>query len=245
MRICLVSSEHGWWGGIGYETRRLATMLAGTHHEVTLIQAGSDPNNNPRLAPSAGVREVFAQASPDLARIDFACDLHRNSAAVMEAIEGAYEGGSAPDYLEVIDYHANGLVPLQARQTGHPLPRDTLIGVRAAATVELLSVHDGTLYQPGIELMAALEREQFRLADRLIWRGGDTLNVYRRFYGDIDLPEAVFIPPPFERPSSPPTPESHDMIARSRSSLSAGCSVSRAPSTWSKRAWASTMTTGG
>ena len=210
MRICLVSSEHGWWGGIGYETRRLATMLAGTHHEVTLIQAGSDPSSNPRPAPSAGVREVFARPSPDLARIDFACDLHRNSAAVMEAIEEAYEGGPGPDYLEVVDYHANGLVPLQARQTGHPLLSDTLIGVRTAATVELLSVHDGTLYQPGIELMAALEREQFRLADRLIWRGGDTLNVYRRFYGDIDLPEAVFIPPPFERPSSPPTPESHD-----------------------------------
>ncbi len=210
MRICLASSEHGWWGGIGHETRQLATLLGGTHHEVTLIQAGGGDPDDPRAAPPAGVREVFAQPSPELARIDFACDLHRSSAAVMEAIEEAYEDGPGPDYLEVADYHANGLVPLQARQTGHPLLRDTLIAVRASATAELLSVHDGTLYQPEIELVAALEREQFRLADRLVWRGGDTLNLYRRYYADIDLPEAVLIPPPFERPASPPVPEPRD-----------------------------------
>ena len=210
MRICLASSEHGWWGGIGYETRRLATLLGATDHEVTLIQAGESNPDGPRPAPPAGVREVFAQPSPELARIDFACDLHRSSAAVMEAIEGAYEGGPGPDYLEVIDYHANGLVPLQARRAGHPLLRDTLIAVRASATAELLAVHDGTLYQPEMELVAALEREQFRLADRLVWRGGDTLNVYRRYYADLDLPEAALIPAPFERPASPPAPPPGD-----------------------------------
>jgi len=210
VRICLASSEHGWWGGIGHETRRLATLLGATDHEVTLIQAGDSNPDGPRPAPPAGVREVFAQPSPELARIDFACDLHRSSAAVMEAIERAYEGGPGPDYLEVIDYHANGLVPLQARQAGHPLLRDTLIAVRAAATAELLAVHDGTLYQSEMELVAALEREQFRLADRLVWRGGDTLNVYRRYYADLDLPEAALIPAPFERPASPPAPRPRD-----------------------------------
>jgi glycogen synthase len=209
VRICLASSEHGWWGGIGYETRRLATLLGGTRHEVTLIQAGGD-SDAPRPAPSAGVREVFAQPSPELGRVDFACDLHRASAAVLEAIEEAYAGGPGPDYLEVIDYHANGLVPLQARQAGHPLLRDTLIAVRAAATAELLAIHDGTLYQPEMELVAALEREQLRLADRLVWRGGDTLDVYRRYYTDLDLPQAVRIPPPLPRPASPPQPEWRD-----------------------------------
>ena len=211
MRICLVSSEHGWWGGIGHETRRLATLLGEVHHEVTLIQVGDGNPDGLRPAPPTGVQEVFAQPSPELVRIDFACDLHRSSAAVLEVIESAYEGVPGPDYLEVIDYHANGLVPLQARQAGHPLLRDTLIGVRAVATAKLLSVHDGTFYQPEIELVSALEREQFRLADRLIWRGGDTLNAYRRYYSDIDLPEPVLIPPPFERPVSPPVAERRDV----------------------------------
>jgi hypothetical protein len=170
-------------------------MLGGTHHEVALVQAGGGGSHGRRPAPAAGVIEVSARPSPDLARLSFSCDAHRESAAVLEAIEEAY-GDTGPDYLEVTDYHANGLVPLQARQAGHPLLRDTLVGVRLAATAELVSVHDGTLYQPGIELVAALEREQFRLADRLVWRGGDTLNLYRRHYADIDLPEAVFIPPP-------------------------------------------------
>lgn len=210
MRVCLVSSEHGSWGGIGHETRRLATLLGGTRHEVTLIQAGQGNNDDPQPAHLAGVREVLARPSPELARVDFACDLHRSSASVLEAIEEAYGGGPGPDYLEVVDYHANGLVPLQARQTGHPLLHETLIGIRAAATAELLSLNDGTLYQPEIELVAALEREQFRLADRLVWRGGDTLNLYRRYYSDVDLPEAVLIPPPFERPAFPPAPEPRD-----------------------------------
>ncbi len=208
MRICLASSEHSGWGGIGHETRRLASLLGEAGHEVTLIQAAAGADLRP--APAARVREFFTQPSPELARFDFAAAQHRDSAAVMEAIEAAYGSGPGPDYMEVIDYHANGLVALQARQAGHPLLRDTLIGVRAAAPTELLSVHDGTLYQPGIELVAALEREQFRLADRLVWRGGDTLNVYRRYYADFDLPEAVLIPPPFEPPASPPTPEPRD-----------------------------------
>jgi len=158
----------------------------------------------------ACVREISSQPSPDLAGLSFSCDAQMESAAALEAIEQAY-GDAGPDYLEVVDYHANGLVPLQARQAGHPLLRDTLIAVRLAATVELLSVHDGTLYQPGIELVAALEREQFRLADRIVWRGGDTLNLYRRYYADIDLPEAVCIPPPVERPASPPVAERRDV----------------------------------
>ncbi len=209
MRICLASSEHSSWGGIGNETRSLAVLLGG-RHEVTFVQvAECDPGGAPP-APLPGVREVSGRPSPDLARLSFSCDSHRESAALLEAIEGAY-GDAGPDYLEVTDYHANGLVPLQARKAGHPLLRDTLVGVRASATVELLSVHDGTLYEPGVELVSALEREQFRLADRLLWHGGDTLDMYRRYYSDVDLPEAVRVPAAFDRPATPPIAEARDV----------------------------------
>jgi glycosyltransferase involved in cell wall biosynthesis len=183
-------------------------MLLAVRHEVTLIQAGGgDPASLPE---SSGVRVVSARPSPSLDAISFSCDSHRRSAAVMAAIEEVY-GDVGPDYVEVVDYHAAGLVPLQARATGHPLLRDTAIGVRLAATVELLSLHDGTLFQPGVELVAELEREQFRLADHLVWPGGDTLEVYRRHYPDGILPEAFHIPPPFERPPTPPRVPPRDL----------------------------------
>jgi glycogen synthase len=207
MRVCVVSPEHSSWGGIGQWTTRLAMLLA-TRHEVTLIQAGGgDPVP---LSESSGVRVVSTQPSLALDAISFSCNSHRRSAAVLAAIEEVY-GDVGPDYVEVVDYHAAGLVPLQARATGHPLLRDTAIGVRLAATVELLSLHDGTLFQPGIELVAALEREQFRLADHLVWPGGDTLEVYRRHYPDGILPEAFQIPPPYERPPAPPQVPPRDL----------------------------------
>jgi glycogen synthase len=200
LKICLVSSEQSPWGGIGHSLRVLATLLA-TRHEVTLIETGGPPGEG--TTPPPGVRVVSARPGPRLERISFSCDSHRRSAAVLEAIEATYDG-AGPDYLEVTDYHANGLVPLQARRAGHPLLRDTLIAVRASSTAELIAVHDGTLHQPGIELVAALEREQLRLADRLLWRGGDTLDLYRRYYSDLELPEAVRVPPPLDRPQTPP-----------------------------------------
>lgn len=209
MKICLVSSEHSPWGGIGHSLWALAATL-GSRHEVTLVEAWGSDDRRPRRTAPPGVRQAFAEPSPDLQRMAFSCDAHRRSAAVLETIERAY-GDCGPDYLEVPDYLGHGLVPLQARKAGHPLLRDTLFGVRASATAELVSLHEGTLYQPGIELVAALEREQLRLADRLLWRGGDTLSLYRRYYSDIDLPEAVRVPPPLDRPPSPPVSRARDL----------------------------------
>jgi hypothetical protein len=51
---------------------------------------------------------------------------------------------------------------------------------------------------------AAMEREQLRLADRLVWRGGDTLDLYRRYYSGLALPEAVRVRPPLQLPDQPP-----------------------------------------
>jgi glycosyltransferase involved in cell wall biosynthesis len=201
VKVCLVSSEHSPWGGLGHAFRRLAALLS-ERHEVTLIHGGDFDVGGP--VPAGGrAREVRAEVGPELAGTVFADDNHRRSAAVLEAIERAYEGGG-PDYLELADYRAPGLVPLQARRAGHPLLQDTLVGVKLCSTVELLALHDGTFEQPGTRLVADLEREQLRLADRLIWAGGDTLDLYRRYYADLDLPEATLIRRPLTMQAPPP-----------------------------------------
>jgi glycogen synthase len=206
VKVCLVSSEHSPWGGLGHAFRRLAVLLA-RRHEVTLIHGGEFDAGRP-ISAGEGVREVTAEVGPELARMVFANDHHRRAAAVLEAIERAY-GSAGPDYIEVADYHAPGLVALQARRAGHPLLRDTLVGIKISSAAELLTLHDETFEQPGMQLTADLEREQLRLADRLIWAGGDTLDLYRRYYADIPLPEATLIRRPLTMPASPPPADRH------------------------------------
>jgi glycosyltransferase involved in cell wall biosynthesis len=182
-KVCIVSAEHSPYGGIGSNLRRQAELLA-SRYEVTFIEQ--------------------PQPSEEIASISFASEDHRLSAAVMEEIERAYADGPGPDLLEVCDYRALGLVPLQARAAGHPLLRETTIGVRVSSTAELLALHDGRSMSPGEGRVAELEREQFRLADLLIWPGGDILDVYRRYYGEDLLPPAVRVGRPFPVPPAPP-----------------------------------------
>lgn len=193
MRICLVFGEHSPQGGIGHAVRRLAEVLE-AEHEVVLIEAeGLEP-------------------SPRLRGLSFADDDHLRAAAVFEAIAQRY-GSEGPDYLEVSDYRASGLVALQARRAGHQLLRRTTIGVRLDGSAELVALHDGSFSDPAEQRVAELEREQFRLADRLLWPGGDVLDLYRRHYGGPALPSAVRVgrafpvqkpePPPGSKPGEP------------------------------------------
>jgi glycosyltransferase involved in cell wall biosynthesis/GT2 family glycosyltransferase len=181
-RICIVSSEHSPYGGIGNALRRQVPLLR-ERYEVTLIE---------RPMPSE-----------EIGNVSYAGDEHRRSAAVLERIEEVY-GDEGPDLLEVCDYRAPGLVPLQARAAGHPALRRTVVALRLSSTAELLALHDGRSMLPEEQRVADLEREQFRLADRLIWPGGDILDVYRRYYGDALLPPAVRIGRPFAVPAAPP-----------------------------------------
>lgn len=181
-KICIVSAEHSPFGGIGATLRRQAEVL-GARHEVTLIQS--------------------PEPSPGLGTVSFASEDHRRSAAVLEQIEQLY-GDDGPDLLEVCDYRAFGLVPLQARAAGHPSLRRTTIALQLSSTAELLALHDRRSLLPVEQRAADLEREQFRLADRLIWPGGDILDLYRRYYGDLRLPPAVRIGRPFPVPPAPP-----------------------------------------
>jgi glycosyltransferase involved in cell wall biosynthesis len=185
-RICIVSAEHSPYGGIGGAMRRQAEVLA-QRHEVTFVE-GPEP-------------------SEALAALSFAGEDHRNSAAVLEEIERAYAGREPPDYIEFCDYRAQGLVALQARRAGHEMLRETTIALRLSSTAELLALHDGTSTQPGEALVAELEREQFRLADLLLWPGGDILELYRRHYAGLRLPPAIRVGRPFPRPEPPAPPE--------------------------------------
>lgn len=179
----MVSAEHSPYGGIGNALRRQAELV-GAHHEVTLIER--------------------PEPSEELAKMSFAGEDHLRSAAVLEAIEAAYAGGDGPDVLEVCDYRALGLVPLQARAAGHPLLRETAVAVGVASTAELIALHDGSSALPGERRVAELEREQFRLADRLFWPGGDILDLYRRYYGDALLPLPIKVGRPFPVPAGAP-----------------------------------------
>lgn len=162
MRICLIAPP-------GEAYPRLAELL-GRDHEVTLIRSEE-------TKPSAEVeRGSYAGAG------------HRLSAAVMEAIRAAYQQG--PDLVEAPDRRALGLVPLIARRCAEPLFERTRFAVRLFGTRELASLHDGVSGNPQLRLLGELEREQLRLADCLLHGGGDSADLYRRYYGG-GLPEAV------------------------------------------------------
>jgi GT2 family glycosyltransferase len=194
LRVCLIAPPDGP-GERGVACfERLAELLAGDH-EVTLIRV-RDPGGQPSEEWEEGLpyRVVQAAPRPEMARTVFAGRGHRLSAAVMEAIEAAF-GGDGPDYVEVADRHALGLVPLMARRCANPLLERTLFGVRLLGSVELEALHDGALGEPDTRLLGELEREQLRLADRLIWPGGDALELYRRYYRG-PLPEGVRIGQP-------------------------------------------------
>lgn len=187
-KICIVSSEHSPHGGIGATLRRQAEVL-GARHEVTFIDS--------------------PEPSEALGSISFAGEDHRRSAAVLERIEQLY-GDEGPDLLEVCDYRAYGIVPLQARAAGHPSLRRTTVAIQLSSTAELLALHDGHSLVPEERRVADLEREQFRLADKLIWPGGDILDLYRRYYGEELLPPAVRIGRPFAVPAQTPQPAPRD-----------------------------------
>lgn len=200
MRLCLISSEHDLHGGLGAAVQQLARVLA-REHEVTVIYAfeGGAPGASPDDPP--GLRHVVADPSR-LPPIAFSCDDHARSAAVMSAIEDVY-GDAPPDYLEACDYRGHALVPLQARNSGHRSLRDCTIAVRLLGAAEAICMHDGTWREPGNRILFDFERETLRLADLVIWPGGDVLELYRRFLG-FDPSPAEQVGSPLEHPGEPP-----------------------------------------
>ncbi|MFL5873322.1 MAG: glycosyltransferase [Solirubrobacterales bacterium] len=196
MRVCLIAPAPNDAGAPAHSLRALAALLS-RRHEVTLIHSGWG-EERPDVASMAEVREAYAELPEELAPLKFACPDHRHSAAVMETIRRLY-ADAPPDYLEVPGFRAHGLVSLQARRGADSLLAGTTIAVRISPTSELLNLQNGMLRQPGNQRLAQLEREQLRLADRLLWPGGDCLDLYRRYYSDLKLPADARIRPPLDR----------------------------------------------
>jgi glycogen(starch) synthase len=174
VKVCLLCPEATEWADVRPEVEALAEALAPVY-DVALVPTGVEPADPP----------PFDFASPD----------HRHAAVAMEEIRAIY-GSEGPDYLEAPDFRAHGLVALQARLGGDPLLRGTTIAVRTIAPTGLICLHDGTLGRPGRRRLAALEREQLRLADRVVWPGGDSLDVQRRHRPGLMLPPAARVPAP-------------------------------------------------
>ncbi len=182
MKVCLLCPEPTEWADVRPEVEALAEALA-VEHEVALVRTGVEPADPPAF--------------------DFACPDHLHAAVAMEEIRATY-GGEGPAYLEAPDFRAHGLVALQARLAGEPLLSGTTIAVRTIAPTGLISLHDGTLREPGRRRVAALEREQLRLADHVVWPGGDALDVQRRQRAELPLPATARIPVP--APTATPAP---------------------------------------
>jgi glycosyltransferase involved in cell wall biosynthesis len=202
MRICLVSPEHGHYGGIGVSVARLGRLLA-RDHEVTVVHTYEDGPLHTRGDDCGGrLREVVVEPS-ELPDIAFSCDDHARSAATLAAIERAY-GDSPPDYLEVPDYRGHGLVPLQARNAGHRSLRGTAVAVRLCGMAELISLRDGNWPPPPQRMVCDLEREALRLADTVLWPGGDLLELHRRCIDPALFEVAERLRVPLEPAAAPP-----------------------------------------
>jgi glycogen synthase len=187
--------------------QRLARLLA-SEHEVTVVSTFEHGRaDSGGEDAGSGVRQLTADPSR-LPPIAFSCDDHARSAAAMMAIEEAF-GDEPPDYLEVPDHRGHGLVPLQARNAGHRSLRGCAIGVRLYGSVEMACVRDGAWPRPENRIVGDLEREVLRLADLVVWPGGDALALYERFF-DAELPAPECLRLPFDQPPEPPEPEPRD-----------------------------------
>lgn len=129
---------------------------------------------------------------------------HCWGARVLEALRREY-GRFGPDLIEFPDYHAEATATAQAKRAGDPMLRNTRVVVRAHTSFEMCRLLDGFLgTDTESETVFALEREALRLADALVWAGGDVLGTYERYYGVADLPAGRRIRHPlsFERPAA-------------------------------------------
>jgi glycosyltransferase involved in cell wall biosynthesis len=188
---------------MGASVQRLARTLA-VEHEVTVIHSDegaaveSGADDPPRLRHLVADRSRLPPAA-------FACEDHAHSAATLVAIEDAY-GDEPPDYLEVPDYRGHGLVPLQARNAGHRSLRGCVTAVRLRGMAEPIRLQDGTWSPPQNRIVFDLEREALRLADLVLWPGGDVLAMYEQYLGPALPPSARRLRLPVEQPQAPPDP---------------------------------------
>ncbi|HKI67510.1 MAG TPA: glycosyltransferase, partial [Solirubrobacterales bacterium] len=139
----------------------------------------------------------------------FTCEDHRRSAAALHAIEDVY-GDEPPDYLEVPDYRGHGLVPLQAKRARHRSLRGCTMAVRLRGMAEPICLHDGVWPQEENKIVFDIEREALRLADLIVFPGGEVPALYERHLGRPLPRPAKCLRLPLEQPPEPPQPGRRD-----------------------------------
>jgi glycosyltransferase involved in cell wall biosynthesis len=206
VRIALVSREvYPYIGGGIAPIVAAAAKLLTQVGEVTLVTSDMHRAEHERLRAEGDDRIV-----PDAVRMvwvpepepedvgAFMSFMHAYSARVDAALREAYPG-RGPDLIEFCDYLGEGFVTVQARHTQDPWLERTRVCVRTHTTAEICAVLDG--HVPADSATIAVhdaERYVLRHADRLLWPGGDVLEMYRRYYGaglapDVRIPDAFLV----------------------------------------------------
>ena len=210
-RPSIAFASHELWpfvlgGGIGRSVWAAATLLR-EHADVTVVtsRAHEDsfralPGDDPRALP--GVRVVFAPVpAGDLAPLRSL--QHGWSQALLETLRRAFPR-AGPDLVEFNDYWGEGAMTVEARRSGDPFLRDTIVAVRARTTHEITAALNGGLVSTLERTLHGLERCSLRGADVVLWPGGDVWGTYERFYGAEALAPGRRIPETFmPRPADP------------------------------------------
>jgi glycosyltransferase involved in cell wall biosynthesis len=197
-------ASHELWpfvagGGIGRSVWAWATLMR-DHADVTVITSSHHeaafralPADDPRALP--GVRVVFApEPAGDLAPLRSL--QHGWSLALLDALRGAY-GDAGPDLVVFNDYWGEGAMTAEARRSGEPFLRDTIVAVCTRTTHEMTAALNGGLLGTLERTLHGLERCSLLAADAVVWPGGDVLGTYRRFYGEDALAPGTLIPETF------------------------------------------------
>jgi glycogen synthase len=190
-RIALVSRELYPFGGggIGEYVAACAALLSEIG-DVTVFTSSSHEQRyrdlhaerDPRIDDRIEV--VFVpEPSPEEVGGYFSL-LHAYSARVLEALRERYRRDGPPDLVEFSDYLGEGAVTVQAQRAHDPLLRDAVTAVRLHSSAEVCALLDGYVEDElEARMTCELERMAIRLADHVIWPGGDTYPFYQRFYG--------------------------------------------------------------
>jgi glycosyltransferase involved in cell wall biosynthesis len=200
-RVCFVSREHdpGPGGGIGVSVPATANALVRGGHEVTVITAATNRTFLADHPAAPGVERLFVD-TPEVGADPGSAAYDRAWAESVFGVFRSRYGADGPDLVQVPDFRGEGVAIARARRSGHSALKRTIVAVRTHGSAELCALHDHFLrHDPEATAVWANERDQMRLADVLLWPGGDVLDRARRYYGRRSLPpHSAEVRPAFE-----------------------------------------------
>lgn len=178
-RIVLVWRELAAGGGVGTYVRALARLLAPDLPVTVVTEEGQDLAG--LLPENVDILTVRAPTALEIATKG--TEVQAYSVLVFEALLPLLTE-DPPALIEFQDYGAEGLTVLQGRQAAHPALRATRCVVRVNTTTEMVTALNGAMPADRAwrERLAA-EATCLRLADSLLYGGGQIAASYERFYG--------------------------------------------------------------